>query len=100
MKFGLSDKKIDLIRSVFQNKPEVDWVFIYGSRAKGTHKKTSDIDLVVKFKKKKRKERDLNRIRYELENLPLIYKIDVIDEDEISEGDFKKEFEKTKKIFY
>lgn len=98
MKFGLSDKKIDLIRSVFQNKPEVDRVFIYGSRAKGTHKKNSDIDLVVRFKKRKKKS--LNQIRYELEDLPLIYKIDVTDEDEISEGDFKKEFEKTKKIFY
>lgn len=98
MKFGLSEKKIDLIKSVFQKKDEVDRVFIYGSRVKGNHKKTSDIDLVVRFKKGKKK--NINRIRYELEDLPIIYNIDVTDEDQIKAGDFKKEFENTKRIFY
>ena len=98
MKFGLSDKKINLIKSVFQDKPEVDRVFIYGSRAKGGYKKTSDIDLAVKFKKGRKK--NINKIRYELEELPVIHRIDVTDEDKIDEGEFKKEYEKTKKTFY
>jgi predicted nucleotidyltransferase len=48
MKFGLSDGTIEKINCVFARHPEIDEVLIYGSRAKGTYREGSDIDITLK----------------------------------------------------
>ena len=45
MTFGLSDATIEKIRSVFARHPQVEKAVLYGSRAKGTFRNGSDIDL-------------------------------------------------------
>lgn len=45
--FGLSSKHLDMILSAVRQFPEIDSVKIYGSRAKGTYKPGSDIDLAL-----------------------------------------------------
>ncbi len=45
MKYGLSDSTIDKVNAVFASFPEVNKVILYGSRAKGSYKPGSDIDL-------------------------------------------------------
>lgn len=45
MRYGLSDSTIDKINAVFASFPEVNKVILYGSRAKGSYKPGSDIDL-------------------------------------------------------
>ena len=47
MKFGLSHQVIEAIHSVLVQYPQVGQVIIYGSRAKGTYRKGSDIDLTL-----------------------------------------------------
>jgi predicted nucleotidyltransferase len=47
MTFGLSDATIEKIRSVFARHPQVEKVVLYGSRAKGTFRNGSDIDLTL-----------------------------------------------------
>ena len=49
MKFGLKESDIELIKKVFSNYPEVEKVILYGSRAKGTYKPASDIDLTLLY---------------------------------------------------
>ncbi len=71
MKFGLTKKEIRLISEIFVHFPEMERAFIYGSRAKGNFRKTSDIDLAVKFRKKA--EIGLVPIKNLLEELPVIY---------------------------
>lgn len=44
---GLSGEQNTALRDVFRRHPDVDTVLLYGSRAKGTHKTTSDIDLCI-----------------------------------------------------
>jgi hypothetical protein len=39
-------------------------------------------------------------IRLKLEDLPIIYNIEAINEAEIASGDFKNEYERSKKLFY
>ena len=70
--------------------PEVESVFIYGSRAKGNFKKTSDIDLAIRFAKGV--AGSLAKIKSKLDDQPIIYEIDVIDEAEIAAGNFKEEY--------
>ncbi|NGP46230.1 nucleotidyltransferase domain-containing protein [Bacillaceae bacterium SIJ1] len=45
--FGLSSMEIHMIQEVLRQYPEIEKVHIFGSRALGTFKKGSDIDLVV-----------------------------------------------------
>lgn len=48
MKFGLDKETLRKIRSVFEKYHEIKEVVIYGSRAKGTYREGSDIDLTLK----------------------------------------------------
>lgn len=98
IEFGLTDSVVKIIRQVFADDKRVKKVYIFGSRANGSYRKTSDIDLAVKFASGGKS--DLAKLRFEMEELPVIYKIDLIDVDEQSAGSFKSEFEKTKKLFY
>lgn len=45
--FGLKDRDLKTIFETFDKYEEVKLVHIFGSRAKGTHKKGSDIDLAI-----------------------------------------------------
>lgn len=66
--------ELDLIRGVFRRHPEVTAVCLFGSRAKGTHRPESDVDLAVWG------EVDALRtqaIAAELDELPLPYRYDV-----------------------
>jgi len=46
--FGLKQVTLEKLESVFQKHNAIDTVIIYGSRAKGTYKDGSDIDLTIK----------------------------------------------------
>lgn len=98
MPFGLTQKEIKIIKSVFEKTPEIENVFVYGSRAKGSFKKTSDIDFGVHFAKNN--PDGILKLKSELNDLPIIYEIDATDEKEIQKGNFKTEYEKTKQLFY
>lgn len=50
-------------------------VILFGSRAKGTAYKKSDIDIAVTGVK------DFNRLQEEIEDLPTLYSVDLIDLD-------------------
>ena len=50
-------------------------VVIFGSRAKGTAKTTSDFDIAVTGVK------DIEGLREELDSIPTLYKIDLVDMD-------------------
>jgi predicted nucleotidyltransferase len=72
---GLNDTDIEKIRAIFSLHKELEKVVLYGSRAKGTYKPASDIDLVLVGD-------DLNltihqAIENELDDLLLPYKFDV-----------------------
>jgi len=47
MNWGLTDAAVAEIRSVLAHHPEVERATLYGSRAKGTFKPSSDIDLTL-----------------------------------------------------
>ena len=50
MKFGLDQSTLDNLISVFVKYPEIEEVFVYGSRAKGNYHLGSDIDITLKGK--------------------------------------------------
>ena len=48
MRFGLKQKTIDAVNGVLAQFPVIDEAVLYGSRAKGSFKPGSDIDLTLK----------------------------------------------------
>jgi predicted nucleotidyltransferase len=47
MRYGLDDTTIKKIQDVFSAFPQLDKAILYGSRAKGSYKPGSDIDLTL-----------------------------------------------------
>lgn len=45
--FGLSEKAWQELELIFKSFPTIERVILFGSRAKGTHKPASDLDLAV-----------------------------------------------------
>lgn len=86
--FGLKVKELDTIVEVLKACEKVEQVYLYGSRAMGTHRHNSDIDLVLDGDELTYKE--LAQLTLELDDLNLPYKIDLsilhhIDNPELKE---------------
>ncbi|MDB5088915.1 MAG: hypothetical protein JWR09_2909 [Mucilaginibacter sp.] len=75
MKYGLSLNNLDKIVDIFKQFPEVEAALLYGSRAKGSYKQSSDIDISLKGKKLNLSS--LSKINNMLDDLMLPYKFDI-----------------------
>jgi uncharacterized protein len=96
---GLSEKELSTLREVFVKFDAIEEVILFGSRARGTHQKASDVDLAIKGK-----NIDLNtlsKLKYSLEeetNLP--YFFDVVFYDKISDDALKQAIDEGGKRMY
>ncbi|MDZ7618781.1 MAG: nucleotidyltransferase domain-containing protein [Patescibacteria group bacterium] len=70
----LTAKECSLLESVFRRHPEIARVSLFGSRAKGTARPDSDIDLAVYGPTD---DLSVEALAEELDELPLPYKYDV-----------------------
>ena len=98
LSFGLSDSILDDLRRVFSSYPEIEQVLIFGSRAKGTFKNGSDIDLAVFAPTLS--EQDFTRLWNELDALPLVFKMDVLHWDRLGNERLKNRIPVEGKVFY
>ncbi len=95
MTFGLPEQTLTLLHGVFSAHPEIVQVSVYGSRAKGTQKPGSDIDLAIVA------DADIAaRLKMELEDLPTPYMFDVTDYRSISHLPLKEHIDRVGKILY
>jgi len=95
---GLGEKVIALIQDVFRTHPEVEEVWLYGSRAKGNYKAGSDIDLSMVGE-----QLDygfLSTINQELYDLSIPYTIDLSILSTISNADMVEHIKRIGEIFY
>lgn len=74
--FGLREGIIDEIVNVISKYEEIDKAVVFGSRARGDYKKTSDIDLAI-FSSNISSTK-LNLVRDNIDTLDIIYKVDVV----------------------
>jgi type I restriction enzyme, S subunit len=98
VKFGLSEKTIQKINTIFAAHPQVERAVIFGSRAKGNYKNGSDIDLTLHGKDLTLKIQ--NKIANELDDLLLPYKIDLSIFDQISNPEFVDHILRVGLVFY
>jgi predicted nucleotidyltransferase len=85
MKYGLSPIVIKQITDVINQFPQVEETIIYGSRAKGNYKPSSDVDITLKGNNLTLQH--LNRVALMLDDLLLPQKFDVSIYQHISNPD-------------
>lgn len=97
MAFGLPQKTITQLKSVFKKYSEITQVKIYGSRVKGHYRRGSDIDLAF-FSES---EENLSpNISWELDDLPSPYLFDLVNYSTLNESPLKEEIDKHGKVLY
>jgi predicted nucleotidyltransferase len=98
MNYGLSDNDISNIREIFAANLKVNEVILFGSRAMGNYKPGSDIDLAVVSDDMTFD--DLLELESQLEQLGLLYKIDLQNLKKINDRDVISHISRVGKVFY
>jgi predicted nucleotidyltransferase len=98
MRYGLKDRDIKAIGSVFARHRGIEKVVLYGSRAMGNYRNGSDIDLVLIGSNLSFEE--LLKIKGELDDLLLPYKIDLSLYSKINNEDLLEHIKRAGLTFY
>lgn len=96
--FGLSAVTIAAIRQIFAQDSAVELAVLFGSRAKGTHRPGSDIDLVLVGAKLDIDR--LGRLTRQLEESSIPYQIDLCWLQTINNPALLGHIERVGKVFY
>lgn len=88
-KFGLDKKVIEDIIDILKKYEEVEKASIFGSRAKGTYRESSDIDIAIFGENLT--DSIHTKIYFDIEDLYLVYKIDLINFNNIKDTDAIKQ---------
>lgn len=96
--FGLSEIVMSDLCGVFRKHHNIDEVIIFGSRAKGNYHDGSDIDLALKgdgitFSQ-------LMDINIEIEDLELLYKVDLLSYNERKGSPIGEHIDRVGQVFY
>lgn len=75
MPYGLKDIEIDSVCNLFKKNERIESVVLYGSRAKGSYKPFSDVDITLKGDALTR--HDLNNLKLMIDDLLLPYQFDI-----------------------
>jgi type I restriction enzyme S subunit len=98
MKFGLANNVIEEIQQVLETNPKIDKGIIFGSRAKGTYKDGSDIDIAIKGVNLKLD--DILTLKVKLDDWNLSYDIDLINYADIKEPALTDHIDRVGIVFY
>jgi uncharacterized protein len=96
--FGLPPTTLHTIRHILAGVPAVKKAVIYGSRAKGTHRPGSDIDLTL-FGNGLDLD-TLGQIACQLDESPIPYLVDLSVFDQIDHPALREHIERVGQVFY
>lgn len=86
--FGLSAEIVASLRAVFARYQKIEKVLVFGSRAKGSARSVSDIDLAVFAPAMSAQE--FTQMWSDLDNLPLVFKLDILHWDTLANAALKQ----------
>jgi predicted nucleotidyltransferase len=98
MKFGLTDHQLERVTKTLSHFPAVDKVVIFGSRAMGKHKPSSDIDLAL-FGDGLSMD-TVYALAHALDDLLLPVTFDLLIFDRMDNPDLIAHIQRTGKVFY
>ena len=79
---GLRDKDVDILRSTFRNFSFVQEVRVFGSRANGIVRRSSDLDLAISSTGATPTE--WAELCDALQNAPIIYELDIVRPEQLA----------------
>lgn len=98
MKTGISKEIWNEIISVFEKKSKIKKVYLFGSRAIGSFREGSDIDLAIKGENLELK--DLLDIESSLEDLGLLYNFDIVNYNQLTNRELKAHIDRVGMVVY
>ncbi len=96
--FGLSDNTLTLIRGILAEHPDVKTAILYGSRATGTYRKGSDIDLTLSGANLD--QRQLAEIAGKLDESVIPYQVDLSIREQIDNPALLEHIQRVGVLFY
>lgn len=96
--FGIAPTSAGKLFGLFEATHGLVRVWIYGSRARGDHRPSSDIDLAVDAPGMSSPE--FSSLNARLEALGLIYRVDLTHLHEVRDEGFRTRIERDRKIFW
>jgi predicted nucleotidyltransferase len=93
----LAPREVELMQGIFARHPEITEVKLFGSRAKGTHSRHSDIDLAVLGRVD---ALQVEALAAELDELPLPNRFDVLSFDLIESTPLREHIERVGLTLY
>ncbi len=96
--FGIAPASHAKLVRLFESTPDIERVWIHGSRARGDCQPASDVDLVLEAPALA--ERDFLLLKSRLEDLSLIYRVELVRLEDRLDAEFHKRIERDRKIFW
>lgn len=96
--YGLPEKTVAVIRNILAGFPVVEKAILYGSRAKGTYRHGSDIDLTLMGERLDLQV--LTEIAGKLEESPIPYQVDLSLWDHIDHPGLRAHILRVGVVFY
>lgn len=96
--FGIAPSAAAKLFALFEATPALERVWIYGSRARGDHREASDIDLAADAPAMS--PEDFLALSGRVEDLGLIYRIDMLRLQAVAEGDLRTRVERDRRVFW
>lgn len=98
MPYGLTDNEMQILHDLFAENEKFEQVILYGSRAKGTYKPFSDVDITIVGKGLT--EQDVNRLYATLEKSSIPYMFDIFTFDTLKNEIRKDHISRSGVILY
>jgi len=95
---GLRPEILDQLDILFKSYKEIDAVILYGSRAKGTYRPSSDIDITIKGEHFE--DSLVGKLAEEIDDLLLPYSFDISSWSQIDNPDLLAHIERVGIIIY
>jgi proline iminopeptidase len=96
--FGLSARIRDDFIQIFERYPQIERVLIFGSRAKGSARPGSDIDLAVCAPQMT--DLEFAQLWNAIDDLPLVFKVDLLHWDRLANAPLKDKIRREGHPFY
>jgi predicted nucleotidyltransferase len=98
-RYGLSDRALGTVKRLLANYPSIRSAVLYGSRAKGSYKNGSDIDITL-HTDDTFTHADLLRLMGDFDDSDLPYMVDVSDYRSLRNENLKEHIRRVGKVLY
>jgi len=99
MQYGLTDRTLNTLYSIFQKYSGIKQAVLYGSRAKGNFRPGSDIDISINTDDTFT-HTELLRIGNDFDDSDMPYFVDVLIYNKLSNQDLKSHIDRVGKVLY